>query len=50
VNKKHHIFNREVTPEQYKAFLEKFFSSTPHEQQKYLQKKDELFDALPKKY
>lgn len=50
VNKKFHIFNREVTPEQYKSFLEKFFTSTPEEQKKYLAKREELLMSLPKKF
>lgn len=50
VNKKFHIFNREVTPEQYKAFTLKFFASSEEEQKKFLTKKEVLLATLPKKF
>ena len=50
INKSYHIFNREVTPEQFGAFSQKFFLSSPEEQNKFLKNRDELIDASPKKY
>ncbi len=50
INKSYHIFNREVTPAQFDAFLEKFFNSSAHEQKQYLAKQQELIDSLPKKF
>lgn len=49
-NKKYHIFNREVTPGQYEAFLQKFFSSNIEEQANYLRERVKLIESLPKKY
>lgn len=50
VNKSYHIFNREVTPEQFEAFSKKFFASDLDEQRQYLKKHEELKEELPKKF
>lgn len=50
VNKAYHIFNREVTPEQFEAFSRKFFLSSPEEQKKLLENREEIIDISPKKY
>ncbi len=50
VNKSYYIFNTEVTPAQYDAFLKKFSSCSISEQKKYLQKYAELDMTSPKRW
>ena len=50
VNKSYHIFNNEVTPEQFETFIKKFFNSNTNEQKQYLKKQQELINTLPKKF
>ncbi len=50
INKSHHIFNREVTPEQFDTFIQKFLNSDAETQKNYLKKQKELTESLPKKF
>ncbi len=50
INKSYSIFNQEVTPVQFEAFLQKFLNSSTHEQKQYLSEQQKLIDTLPKKF
>ncbi len=50
VNKNYHIFNQEVIPEQYDAFLKNFFAANTEEQKKLLENREKLVNELPKKF